>query len=59
MDNPMTCNRASADFIFSSYLIHEEYQRILPDYEVYRSRALQPGPQEEAVIASELLGEDF
>ena len=54
---PIACNRASADFIFSSHLVHEEYQRILPDYEVYRSRVLPSGTQEEAMIASELLSE--
>jgi methylglyoxal synthase len=35
---PIACNRASADFMFSSSLIFEEYQRILPDYEEYRNR---------------------
>ncbi|MCB0154819.1 MAG: methylglyoxal synthase [Anaerolineae bacterium] len=37
---PIACNRASADFIFSSQLMGEEYSRILPDYEPYRERAL-------------------
>ncbi|MGD8252942.1 MAG: methylglyoxal synthase [Syntrophobacterales bacterium] len=35
---PIACNRASADFMFSSPLISEEYQRLLPDYEEYRNR---------------------
>jgi methylglyoxal synthase len=35
---PIACNRASADFMFSSPLIFEEYQRLLPDYEEYRNR---------------------
>lgn len=35
---PIACNRASADFMFSSSLIFEEYQRLLPDYEEYRNR---------------------
>ena len=35
---PIACNRASADFMFSSSLIFEEYQRLLPDYEEYRHR---------------------
>ena len=35
---PVACNRASADFIISSPLMDEEYQRILPDYENYRRR---------------------
>jgi methylglyoxal synthase len=29
---PVACNRASADFIISSPLMVEEYDRILPDY---------------------------
>lgn len=30
---PVACNRASADFIISSPLMSDEYQRLLPDYE--------------------------
>ena len=37
---PIACNRASADFMFSSHLMHEEYNRILPDYEEYRARRI-------------------
>jgi methylglyoxal synthase len=37
---PVACNRASADFIFSSPLMKEEYKRALPDYDVYREREL-------------------
>ncbi len=32
---PVACNRASADFMISSPLMSEEYQRSLPDYENY------------------------
>ena len=35
---PITYNRASADFIISSPLMCQEYQRILPDYDSYRER---------------------
>jgi len=35
---PIACNRASADFLISSPLMSQEYQRILPDYESYRQR---------------------
>jgi len=35
---PVATNRASADFLFSSPLMHSEYERILPDYENYRSK---------------------
>jgi methylglyoxal synthase len=34
---PVACNRASADFIVSSHLMSEDYQRIVPDYEGYVS----------------------
>lgn len=37
---PMACNRASADFMFSSHLMNETYERIVPDYEIYRQRAI-------------------
>jgi methylglyoxal synthase len=37
---PIACNRASADFIFASSLMSEEYHRKLPDYEVYRQREI-------------------
>jgi len=35
---PVACNRASADFMISSHLMDEEYQRLLPDYDDYRAR---------------------
>jgi methylglyoxal synthase len=35
---PIACNRASADFMISSPLMNEEYDRIVPDYDVYRRR---------------------
>jgi methylglyoxal synthase len=35
---PVACNRASADFMISSPLMDEEYARLVPDYEGYRSR---------------------
>lgn len=37
---PIACNRASADFMFSSPLMSEEYQRLLPDYDEYRARRI-------------------
>jgi len=33
---PVACNRASADFMISSPLMTEEYERIVPDYSDYR-----------------------
>jgi len=37
---PFACNRASADFVISSPLAAERYERILPDYSDYRRRKL-------------------
>lgn len=39
---PIACNRASADFMISSSLMPNEYQRLVPDYEGYRTRSV-PG----------------
>jgi methylglyoxal synthase len=38
---PVACNRASADFIISSPLMTEAYERQLPNYETYRKRRIQ------------------
>ncbi len=38
---PVACDRATADFIMTSPLMHEEYQAILPDYSAYTSRKLK------------------
>jgi methylglyoxal synthase len=35
---PIACNRASADFIISSPLMAHEYERLIVDYEPYRTR---------------------
>lgn len=35
---PVACNRASADFMISSSLMGEQYERLLPDYASYRRR---------------------
>ncbi len=40
---PIACNRASADFMFSSRLMSEEYDRRLPDYDSYIKRAIPAG----------------
>jgi len=37
---PIACNRATADFVISSPLMDEEYDRLLPEYEEYRNRAV-------------------
>lgn len=38
---PTACNRATADFMISSPLMHSEYDRLVPDYEAYRTRKIQ------------------
>jgi len=35
---PVACNRASADFMISSPLLSNTYQRFLPDYHVHSER---------------------
>ncbi len=42
---PVACNRTSADFIISSPLMRDDYERRLPDYEGHLSRPL-PGSKE-------------
>ncbi len=36
---PIACNRATADFMISSPLMDEEYNRLLPEYDEYRNRS--------------------
>ncbi len=37
---PVACNRATADFLMTSPLMHEEYEAILTDYSFYTNRKL-------------------
>ncbi len=37
---PIACNRATADFMISSPLMDDEYDRLLPDYDEYRTRRI-------------------
>jgi len=37
---PVACTLASADFIISSTLMSEEYNRIIPDYTAYMKRTV-------------------
>ncbi len=39
---PTACDRATADFVISSPLMDMEYDRIVPDYDSYRTRKI-PG----------------
>lgn len=38
---PIACNRATADFVISSPLMDEDYDRLVPEYDGYRKRPLQ------------------
>lgn len=38
---PVACNRASADFMISSPLMAEGYERVLPDYQGYTERHMR------------------
>jgi len=40
---PIACNRASADFMISSPLMDGDYDRLVPDYEAYRTRKIVKG----------------
>ena len=37
---PVACNRATADFIISSPLMHHEYERVIPEFEEYKHRKI-------------------
>ena len=37
---PIACDRATADFLLTSPLMHEDYDTHLPDYSVYTNRKL-------------------
>jgi methylglyoxal synthase len=38
---PVACNRATADFMFTSPFMNEDYTTILPDYSAYTTRKLK------------------
>jgi len=37
---PIACDRATADFLLTSPLMHEDYETHLPDYSSYTNRKL-------------------
>jgi methylglyoxal synthase len=45
---PIACNRASADFMISSPLMDGEYDRLVPDYEAYRTRRIARSATDDA-----------
>lgn len=38
---PVACNRASADYIFTSSLLNEDYDRKMPDYSQHLKRKIE------------------
>jgi methylglyoxal synthase len=38
---PIACNRASADFLISSSLMPQQYERLVPDYDGHRNRPVR------------------
>lgn len=38
---PVACDRATADFLLTSPLMHQEYEAILPDYSSYIKRKIE------------------
>ena len=50
---PIACNRASADFMISSPLMDGEYDRLIPDYDDYRTRKLDTDGQDTADLDTE------
>lgn len=38
---PVACNRTSADFMISSSLMGESYNRLVPDYSTYKDRFIE------------------
>ena len=57
---PIACNRASADFMISSPLMEGEYNRLVPDYDEYRTRKIdwgeRPGQRTQESAASGVSG---
>ena len=43
---PVACNRATADLLISSPLIHSGYERVQPDYQDYMLRFESPASEE-------------
>lgn len=54
---PIACNRASADFMISSPLMEGDYDRLVPDYDLYRTRKITNG-ESAGEDATELVEED-
>lgn len=51
---PTACDRATADFMISSPLMDKKYERIVPDYTVYRTRPIPGNVPPEVPPSSEI-----
>jgi methylglyoxal synthase len=47
---PIACNRASADFMISSPLMDDAYDRLIPDYDEYRTRKVEIGESDAPAV---------
>jgi methylglyoxal synthase len=43
---PFACDRATADFLLTSPLMHADYEVIVPDYSLYNKRLQKPTPKQ-------------
>ena len=54
---PIACNRATADFMISSPLMDDAYDRLVPNYDEYRGRKIARDDEAPAAPATTLAGE--
>jgi methylglyoxal synthase len=47
---PIACDRSTADFVISSPLMDKEYERLVPDYSIYRTRPIPGLPVQVAAV---------
>lgn len=55
---PIACNRATADFMVSSPLMDEEYDRLVPEYAEYRNRMTIAGLADQMLSPQERQSQD-
>jgi methylglyoxal synthase len=56
---PIACNRASADFMISSPLMDGAYDRLVPDYDLYRTRKIGGGEGGGQGVAESAVGDSL
>ncbi len=55
---PVACNRASADFMISSTCMVGEYERLVPDFDIYRQRSVPGVPAAEGAAPLEAVPQE-